>query len=305
VLVNARAGASRRDPGLPSRLRWRLPEGTVLTTGSPDELDDAVRALYEAGVETLVLVGGDGTVGGTATALLAGWPGPELPSLVLTPGGTVNTIARSLGARGAPERIIERLLDGAPARYDTLRPLVRAQAGDECTRVGMIFANGAAVRWLRLYYEESRRGVAGAISVVARVTASAVTRGELARSLFAPAACEIRVDGEHLAADQFTVMAASSVTHIGLGFRPFHSAGRDPKRFHFSTTSASAGRLCRELPSLRLGRNTHATCLEHYSAARVSLRFDRPQPWSVDADVFPDAIGIELAATRPLRFLVP
>jgi diacylglycerol kinase family enzyme len=305
VLVNARAGRPRRDPALVSRLAGLLPPGRVAASASPEEVPDALDRLRAEGVDLLALVGGDGTVGGTLTELLHRWPELELPALMLTPGGTVNTIARSLGARGRPEELVRRLAAGAPLRTDSRRPLVRTRSAEGSDRTGMIFANGVAVRWLRMYYEESRHGPLGAASVVARIVGSAALRGPLARSLFETSGVCVEVDDAPIPLARFTAMAASSVRHIGLGFRPFTTAGRDPERFHFTITEASAARISLELPAARFGRTLRSSCLRHYPARHVRLRFDEPQPWSVDADVFPPTRELELRATRPLRFVAP
>ena len=303
VVVNARAGAVRKDPALVERLRARLPDGALALTASLADVEPALCALRDRGVETLVVIGGDGSVGGTLTALLACWPEAALPTLVLAPGGTVNTIARSLGARGKPERLVERLLAGAPPRIETRRPLVRARSEAGASRAGMIFANGVAVRWLEMYYARPRQGVLGATAVVGRIAGSALARGPLARRLFEPLRCEIAVDGQALDVERLTVSAASSVRHIGLGFRPFASAGTDPERFHFAVTGAGAGRILAALPALRLGRS--AAALRHFSARRVAMRFETPEPWTIDADLFPPTRALELTASAPLRFLVP
>jgi diacylglycerol kinase family enzyme len=305
LLVNMSAGGTRRDPDQLGRLRRLLPPERIQTTHSSEAIGPALDTLHAAGVDTLVLVGGDGTVGGTLTQLLERWPTAELPTLVVAPGGTVNTIARSMGARGAPDALLERLLAGAPPRHESRRPLVEVRSAEGEMRCGMIFANGVAVRWLRMYYEESRMGVAGATSVVVRIAGSASLGGDLARRTFAPAAARVEVDGELLARTRFTVMAAASVAHIGLGFRPFPTAGSDPARFHFGITDARATRLALELPAYRMGVVPRRSCVQHHSARHVRLRFDEPQPWSLDADVFPPTREIDLRATSALRFLVP
>jgi diacylglycerol kinase family enzyme len=305
VLVNARARRVRRDPALLEHLRELLPDGYVRASESPEEIAPAFDALCERDIDTLVLVGGDGTVGGTLTPLLACRPAEQIPPLALAPGGTINTIARSLGAQERPERLVRRLLEGRTPRVETKRPLVRVRPADGEARAGMIVANGVAVRWLQLYYQRPSPSLGSAVSSVARVVGSASVRGPLAHDLFSPAGVAIEVDGEHLELERFTVMAAANVKHIGLGFRPFHSAGRDLERFHFAVTEASAARLCVELPTLRLGLDAWPSCVHHYPARRVSLRFAEAQPWSVDADLFPPTRALELSATPPLRFVVP
>ncbi|MEE2677196.1 MAG: diacylglycerol kinase family protein [Myxococcota bacterium] len=303
AIVNTRAGRARRDPDLLVRLREHIPAARVCATHSLDEVAPALEALSEAGVDTLVIVGGDGSAGGTLSVLMERWPVEAWPRILLAPGGTVNTIPQSLGASGTPDALVARLARSPERFAESPRPLVRATPESGPTRAGMIFANGVAVRWLDLYYNDSPLGVVGATQVVTRIAASALVGGSLARRVFAPAAAQIAVDGQAAGGDTFTVMAASSVLHIGLGFRPFYTAGSDPNRFHFAHTSAPARSLVRELPALRAGRLRSDSCIAHHAAQHVQVRFETPQPWSLDADVYPETLGLELSATAPLRFL--
>ncbi|HJO22645.1 MAG TPA: diacylglycerol kinase family protein [Myxococcota bacterium] len=303
ALVNTRAGRARRDPVLVERLHRHVPAERLRATRSTEEIAPALDVLRKADVDTLVVVGGDGSVGGTLGVLVERWPAAAWPRVLLAPGGTVNTISRSLGATGTPETLLERLCRSPECFAESRRPLVRVTPADGASRSGMIFANGVAVRWLELYYEDSPLGVVGATQVVARIAGSALVGGGLARRVFAPVAARIELDEHPLDCDRFTVVAASSVLHIGLGFQPFHTAGSDPERFHFAITNAPARRLVRELPALRAGKPTPGSCVTHHSVRRARLRFETPQAWSIDADLHPKTRELELSATPPLRFL--
>ena len=302
VLLNANARRVRRDPDLVDRLR-RLtsPERVRLTSGS-EEVGPALDALLAQGIDALAIVGGDGTMAGTLTPLLRRFAAEDVPVIVPTRGGTVNTIATSLGARGAPDRALARLLEKGGATPRLRAPVrVVADAGEPV--YGFIFVNGAGARWLDLYYTESRMGARGAASLVARIAGSALVGGELARRVFAPFEAELVVDGEAIAQRRFTAMAASGVRDIGLGFTPFHSAGSDPKRIHLATTDAGPARLALELPALRAG--WRGSCLDHYSTHRALVRTTQPLPWSLDADGFPPARRLEIGAGPALRFACP
>lgn len=301
--MNARAGRARRDPALAERLREIAGKDAVVVTQQPDDVAPALAALRAQGADTLMFVGGDGTVAGCLTPLLRTWPADDLPAVALVRGGTVNTIAKSLGSRGAPERVARRLLerteDARSRRLAVVR--VRADAGDPV--FGMIFVNGVGVRWLQMYYEDSSLGVRGATSVVARIAGSALARGELARRMFAPFSAELEVDGRRLPARDYTVMAAAGVREIGLGFAPFHSAGSDPTRIHLATTGASALGCLREMPALRAGRPMRSSAITHYPMREARIRTTPPEPWSLDADTFPPARELQLAAGPALAFV--
>lgn len=303
VIVNARARRAGRDSRLGERLRQVLPAEFVHFTRDASELDTALAQLHALGIEHLVLVGGDGTVGGTLTPLVPLFGESPLPRVSLVAGGTVNTIAHSLDGHASAEQTVLRILQGAKPRLDSVRPLIRVEPETGPTRGGLIFANGVAARFLELYYQREELGPVAAAALVGRIATSAILRTDLARDLFAPRGIEIAVDGEPVDARAYTVAGAASVRDVGLGFRPFLSAGRDPERFHFLHSAATAPRLSFELPALRLGFHGPTSCLHHHPARQVELRLAEPEPWSIDADLYPPTRVLRLSAWAPIRFM--
>jgi diacylglycerol kinase (ATP) len=300
VLINANARSVRRDRELVARLRRLVPADRIALTSRVEEIGPALASLLDRGIDALALVGGDGTFPHTLTRLLDGRDPGALPAILPTCGGTVNTIARSLGARGKPDESLAHLVRGE------LRERPRAPvsvAADGAPPVfGFLFVNGVGVRFLELYYA-GRTGPAGAFAVVARLSGSALVSGPLARRTFAPFEAELEVDGERVDERHFTVIAAAGVRHIGLGFAPFHSAGDDPQRIHLASTGVSAVRLVRDLPALRAG--AHDRSLSHFPCRRASLRLREPLTWSIDAELYPPARELAIGAGPALRILAP
>lgn len=302
VIVNANARRVRRDPGLVGRLRRLVPAECLRVTASLEEIGPALAELRSHDTDALVPVGGDGTLMRTVTALLRDGEPADTPPIVPTRGGTVNTVATSLGARGAPDRTLARLLERGPGPGER-RAVVRVAADGAPPVFGFLFVNGVGVRWLELYYADSVRGVTGALSVVGRIAASALVGGGLARRTFAPFDAVLEVDDAPPESGPFTVIAAGAVRDIGLGFRPFRSAGSDPERIHLATTAASAARLVRELPALRAG--AAGACLRHQTVCRVEIATPDPAPWSLDAELFPPARRLEVGAGPALHVVHP
>ncbi len=302
VVVNAHAGRVRRDPELVERLRRSLPARSLWVTEAPGQVEAALRELRSQDVDTLVLVGGDGSVHVALSALLRAWSGSELPALLLAGGGTINTIASSLGARDLPDAQLRRLLVHGP-RAEDRRPALRLRTGDGEDRCGMVYAGGAAPRFLDLYYRSASRGSWSAGALLLRSMASVIVNGPLARALFAPFEARVRIDGDPYAEKEFTVIAAAAIRHIGLGFRPFFSAGTREDRFHFSMTRDGGRRIALELPWHRAGVRPARSCLTHASPARVQIETTDALPYTLDGDVLPPTKSVSIEATAPLRFL--
>ena len=304
VVVNGRAGRVARHPALIDLIRQQLPPENVRVTQDLGEVAPALQALREVGVDTLVVVGGDGSAMGTLTPLLRVWPNENLPRVLLAGGGSVNTIAKSLGTRGRPDRVLARLLAGSNSVVEDRRPVLMIQAEGAEPVAGMIFANGAGPRFLEFYYANSGRGVSGAAYTVAASLGSVVVGGDLAHELFAPFEAEVELDGERLEPRRVTTMAAGAVRHIGLGFAPFTSAGQKPDRFHFVTMDHQGWGLFRRIPALRFGGRRALASLNHASARRVVVRTAEPMSYTVDAELFPGVTSLSIEVGPQLCFLI-
>jgi diacylglycerol kinase family enzyme len=305
VLVNAGAGRVRRDPSLVGGLRALAPPGRVFATKHPDEIEPALARLRADGVDSLAIVGGDGTVTAALTALARAWPSHAYPRVALLPGGSVNTIPTWFSGAGSPDRLLARLLQaGDDPRERVCQPL-EVRAEEAPPRLGMIFGNGAVCRWLDLYHAQPRRGPIGAAAVLTRALVSVATGGPLARALFRPFEASVEIDGEAAVRGDFTAMAAGALPVLGLGFRPFFHAGDARGTFHWIMTDARPWELGLDFPAARVGRRRPGTRLRDFRTRSVRVRAAEPQAYTVDGDVFARAASLELRAGPPLRMWVP
>jgi diacylglycerol kinase family enzyme len=302
LLVNVHAGAARRDSRLMGKLAALLPPGHVIATRTLEEVATALKTLRERGVTVLGLVGGDGTLSGTLTEVVESWPRPW-PSILVLRGGTVNTIASALGSRGVPAASLRRFLLGEGILHETVREILRVEAERTAPRCGLIFGSGLATRWLQAYYAEPVPGVQAASRVLARAVRSATVGGDFARGLFEPFTARLSIDGEAVPERSLRLIGASTIRDVGLGFRPFLSAGSAPGRMHLLYTDAAPARFILDLPWLWLGREAPNSALVHHCAARVELALAQPEPWMLDADVQPATRRLVITTTEPLRFL--
>ncbi len=304
VLVNANAGRVTRHRRLLEGLRDLVPDDRLAVTHSADEIQPALEKLRATGIEDVAIVGGDGTVTESLTALLRVWPHDALPRVTLLSGGSVNTIPRAFSGGAFPHRVLRRMLAVDAPRREVQRWPLRITAEQRAPRYGFIFANGAATRWLDLYHAQPQRGVAGATAVLARTLGSAAVNGKLARRLFERFAAEVEIDGERAPQCRFTAMAAGALPEIGLGFRPFHLADAAPGRIHWIMTDAGPFELGIEIPAARFGRRNPGTKLSDHSGRRVVVR-SRPMPYTVDGDVFPATPRVEISAGPSIWFRIP
>lgn len=283
LIFNPLAGQNRRDPGIALRLARKLGDhGVVAIPRSVDELFRTAEDFLRLRIDVLGIAGGDGTNHVTLTGFHQIWQGRSLPPLALLRGGTMNTVASSLGLpRGHPERLLDRLL----RRY-TARPLsvVAQPTMDIEGQLGFLFGTGIVPAFLRAYYATGEPSPWTAAKTLARLATSALVNGSiLGESIEAEVTTNV---GDHWPMRRYSTIAAATIRDIGLGFRPFARAGEVPATFHLLGIHAKPNELVAELPrvfraeGMRRGKADESLARE----ATIFVR-DRTLPYMIDGDL--------------------
>ncbi len=304
VLVNPRAGRILRDPDLVARIRQRVPAENLFLGRSAEDLYPKLREARENGVQTLMLVGGDGTLSGALTALLRIWPHSELPDLVLAGGGSNNNLAHALGTRGTVEGVLDRFL--AAEREPLVNPqrLLRIRPASSESRYGLSLLAGAPARWLDTIDSGPGRGFLARTSESLKTLGSVLVRGDRAKRLAEPIEAEIEIDGVRLPAERVTVIGVSTIREIGLAVSPFDDEAPAHGSFRIGLSSSGPARLSFEVPRLTLGLPV-PSCLDVREADFVSLRFPEPLELRLDTEPVPAASTLTIEPGPIVRILRP
>ena len=305
VLVNALAARVAGDLDLLNSVRRLVPSDRLSITHSPQEIEAAVRDAASSGVDTIVVVGGDGSVTATLTPLLRSWPYEQLPSLVLAGGGRLNNIARALGTRGPPDAVLARLISEEQAPESVRRRALRIQPAALGTRYGLTLCVGLPARWLAESERTSGRGLAGGLFVTARILSSALLGGQLSQELAAPIEAELRVDGEAGVAESIAGLVAGTIEELGLPASPLSRLPSEADRFSFALSRAGTARAGLASALLGLGLPTLPDTIERQEARSLELRFTDRAAYAVDTDVFPATGLLSVELGPELHFLCP
>ena len=111
VVINPKSRRNLRDPGAALRLARQLGDhGVVRAAHFIDELYRIAADFRRDNIDVLAISGGDGTNHVTLTGFIDVYGGHVMPQVALLRGGTMNTVANSVGVRhGRPEGLL-----GAP-----------------------------------------------------------------------------------------------------------------------------------------------------------------------------------------------
>lgn len=244
VLSNRRAGGSGARVARVLEHLSRDPDIVHVEAATSHDAPDAMRELADAGIDILIVNGGDGTLQHTLTAVLRdGSPFRKVPMIAPIRTGRTSMSALDIGSHRDPmvavDHLLERVRAGrveeAVAPHAALRVIVEPDGIDHWGTffgVGVIYR--ATLLTHRLFPTGRAQGVFGS---------SLVTMGLLARALFGAGKNEdgndiltadtidVTLDGEGLGAHDYQLVIATTLRRFMMNIKPFWGTGPGGVRF--------------------------------------------------------------------------
>jgi diacylglycerol kinase (ATP) len=269
VIFNPKSGRNLRDPRAARRLATTLGDhGVVRQAGSIDELYRVAEDFRRLQIDVLGISGGDGTNGVTITGFLDVYKGSALPQIAFLRGGTMNTVANSVGVRrGPPEGLLDRLINAYAERasrplQDVERHVMRfrganARVSGKTSAVplpekyGFLFGTGVVYGFLAEYYRGGQPNPKIAAKTLLRGIGSAMVGGPMIRRMAAPFRGTVELDdGTVWEERDYLAVAGGTIDQIGLNFRPFHRYAEKPSAFHLLGIHTSPMGFVTQLPRI-------------------------------------------------------
>ncbi|GBD26570.1 hypothetical protein HRbin30_01902 [bacterium HR30] len=297
VIVNPHAGGNRANKELVPKLEEALKQrGFVAVPETLEELELTARRCAEEQVDIVAICGGDGSFFRGLSALVRAYGSQSLPLFLPLRGGSMNTIARSVGVRaGGPVKVLAHVAEvyaaGRPLRA-TERQLLQI-ARDH---YGFMVGCGVIVNFLQVYYSGQGRGPRAAALWLVRAILSGLIHGTLARRILQGFRADMTCDGERVPHRNYNVLYASTITDIGLGFVPTYLATRKRGYFHLLAGYVTASQVILRLHRLRGGCPLEIPTLYDNLAREVRVEFERPTHYTIDGDVLEATAALELRA---------
>jgi diacylglycerol kinase (ATP) len=292
VLNNPRSGSNAGWRELRKQAAVTVPDQRWFDVTTPDEVAGALRGFAGDEVETVLVIGGDGTVQAVLTALFRDACLPTLPRIAVLPAGSTNMTAGDVGLGGLPRRRLRRVLDwarGEPVDVTLVRrPVLRVTAGIAASPVfGMFFGAAGIVQGIefcrRHLHARGLRGEGAAGLALARLLLSLLGGRD---GVLTPIPIEIGLDGRPVGEGGRLAVLVSTLERLFLGVRPYWDT--TPAPLHYTAIDDAPRHLWRALPSLLRGRASRwATPADGYTSRNVSevrLAFDGI--FTVDGELF-------------------
>jgi diacylglycerol kinase family enzyme len=286
VIINPHASGNRRRPRRLARFTALVGEdGEVVATRDLDDLDGSLRRFHEKGFDIVAVCGGDGSFYHSVSRIIEVWGEGNMPLLLPLRGGTINNLARTLGARRkrAESMLAHVVKDYRQGRTHetTERDLILVNG----EHYGYIIGAGLIVNFLRLYYSGKNPGPVRAFYLLARLGVSNIFKTSLIGSVVKPFHADVFCDGERVPFRSFTMLLASSVAHIGLGVRPFYLSARKSGWYHVLAGPSTPGQLLSRLWRFFRGYPANLDTLYDTMARELVVEFSEPQSFTINGDV--------------------
>ena len=267
-------------------------------------LDETLTRFAAAGVDLLVVDGGDGTVREVLTQAPRRFS-QGMPAFAVRPSGKTNALAFDLGA--PPAWPLEAVLESARrGRFHSRRPLEVTRAGEAAPLArGFIFGAGAFVRATDLAQRTHRLGAFEELAI------GLTLGGAVLRTLFGGPRSGWRSgepmqlafeDGTTHAGDVFLLLA-STLERLPLGVQPLGPP--DAGGLRSLTVEAPPKRLLRVLPRLLAGaEGPWLAAAGYHQRALEWLDVTVETSFVLDGETFPGG-EISLRTGAPLEFVAP
>jgi diacylglycerol kinase family enzyme len=313
IVLNPRSRRNLRDPGAARRLSKALGDhGVVREARSKDELRAIAHDFKEQSIDVLGISGGDGTNHVTITGFLDVYGARTLPQLAFLRGGTMNTVANSVGVRrGKPEGLLARLIRAYAERAsrplaNVERRVMRVTTQDGEQNYGFTFGTGVICGFLAEYYAGGEPSPLVAAKTLARGIGSTLVQGAMIKRMARPFRGSAELGGGIAWPERdYLAIAAGTIDQIGLNFRPFRRYAEKGDAFHALGITTSPLGFVRELPRIwRAEPMREGRAFDECSARMVVRAADGPLAYMIDGDLHTARGEVEVTTGPRVRIVV-
>jgi diacylglycerol kinase (ATP) len=298
----------------------------VRQVNSIEDLHRTAEDFRSLDIDVLGISGGDGTNHVTITGFLDVYgrgkvipseSPPPLPQIAFLRGGTMNTVANSVGVqRGRPDGLLGRLMRAYAERAtmplaNVERRVMRigpAGGGAGASHYGFLFGTGVVYGYIAEYYRGGDPSPLVAAKTLARGIGSTLVGGEMIKRMAAPFRGSVSLDdGTTWEERDYLSVAAGTIDQIGLAFRPFYRWAERPDAFHLLGIFASPFQFVCDLPRIRDARPMRPGRTYEATPSRATIRgAERTVRYMIDGDLHETEGEIELAIGPRVKIvLVP
>lgn len=285
VVLNPFSKKYKRNPDKLDQMAFII--GDKASCRPTEDLDDLHRVADEfksRDVDVLAISGGDGTIHCTLTEFIKVYGEKPLPKIYLLRGGTLNTIAATLGIRGNTENLMSNLL----IRYHEdqkfeVKKLRLTKINDS---YGCIFGMGLVYNFMEEYYKNPNLNALIAAKVLTQAISSAILHGKMSQRLFRRFDAEVIVNGKPWPYANYAALFSGSIRQLGLEFNVFNSMLTQNEKIHAMGISMTPRELVPYVKRMHDGLPmTNVDGIIEEAAETMEIHCAEPMPFTIDGDM--------------------
>jgi len=298
IILNRNAGKKRAFRGqIGEKLAFVLGDPDSLReTSSIDQIDDVAKTFLDREIDILGIGGGDGSNHYAISTFIKVYGDHPLPRVAFLCGGTHNAHALSVGVKGKPEKLLEKIMRKyhTNERFDiTRRKVLRVDNGQK-VHYGFSMATGFMYRFYRELYirqDDSQIKVAG---LIASWFGSWFMHGKMIREMFRLGPGKITVSGQTLPWESNNGVTCSTMEKLGMGFTAYPRANETSHTFHVGAFKIKIRTFARLMWVLRSGRIPEHP--DHFNdiTDQVVLEMKDPISYVFDGEIYHGGPRLEI-----------
>ena len=306
IISNPFAKINKRDPKH-NTLMWYIlgNRGQFEVTNTLLDLSRVCREFQQRGVDLVGIVGGDGTISLTLSAIYEAYGPAHLPRVVLLRGGTINVVASNLGIFGKPKDVMDDFM----AAYHSGKPLAEMTLHTlrVNNRLGFLFANGMASNFLTEFYKNKTNSW-GAGVYLGKVLADALAGGKLTGhfdTISRPESMSIatspvpldprntaRNHAENKAHERpYSMVLASTVPKMPFGIHLYRDLKTEQSQAQLIAIAAQGKDLVGQAMRILAGRSFSSPNVSNLLFKQASMQVEPGTKYSLDGDVLETSDG--------------
>lgn len=286
VILNPYSKKYKKNPRKAKKMGFIV--GDKASCKETEDLADLRRVAEEfktRDIDILAISGGDGTNHCTLTTFIQVYGDKPLPKIVFLRGGTLNTVAATIGIKGSSETILSNLL----VKYHEDIPF---ETKEVClskinNEYGFIFGLGVIYNFMDAYYKYGNLSPAIAFKTLVHSIISAIGNGRFASEMFDRFDGDITVNGKKWPFANYSAIYTGMINQLGLNFRVFYLTDKYPDKFHAVGFSTTPQNILFYVPWMYLGRSSGCPNLLEESASEMTIKLKKPLPYTIDGDMKP------------------
>ncbi len=284
VILNPNSKKYRNNPDKARQMAFIV--GDKASCKATEDLADLRRVADDfktRDIDILAISGGDGTNHCTLTTFIQVYGEKPLPKIAFLRGGTLNTVASTLGIYGSSETILSNLL----VKYHEDEPFETKEL--QLTRIndeyGCIFGMGVIYNFMDDYYHGGIPSPPKAAWTLIKSIGSAFINGPFACKMFERFDADVTVNGKKWPFANYSAIYTGSINQLGLNFRVYYLVDKQPDIFHAVGFSMPPRSVLRYVPKMFFGQPAGCPNLIEEASTDMIIQLKKPLPYTIDGDM--------------------